>query len=132
MPSLSDFYYTLILINPGFSMPIFKCLYYFYSSDLTVIEIKRTDLPAGTPLSDIYKWLILTPQKEKVLELDFQSMNEVGDEESRTFVEGEFRFNSVEGYLNLLGEVFRLERKNQDEFPKDSRDLVKRYLSEIS
>ena len=111
-------------------MPSFKYLYYFTSTDISVIEIKRTDLPESAPLSDIYKWLILNLGTGKIFELDFKSMDKNDHEEFRTFVEGEFRFNTGEGYLSLLGKSFRLERKNQNEFPGESFELVKKYLSE--
>lgn len=116
---------------PGFTMLSFKCLYYFTSTDITVMETKRTDLTEGAPVSDIYKWLILSSQTGKIFELDFKSMDRNKNEEIRTFAEGEFRFNTVEGHLSLLGKSFRLNRKNQDEVPNDSLELVKKYFSEI-
>lgn len=111
-------------------MPSFKRLYYFISTDFSVLEIKRSNLPENAPLSDIYKWLILNLKSGKIFELDFKSMDKNDHEEFRTFVEGEFRFNTGEGHLSLLGKSFRLERKGQDEVPSESLDLVKKYLSE--
>jgi RimJ/RimL family protein N-acetyltransferase len=111
-------------------MPSFKCLYYFISIDISVLEIKITDLPENAPLSNIYKWLILDLKSGKIFELDFKSMDKNEHEEFRTFAEGEFRFNAGEGHLSLLGKSFRLERKDQDQISGESLDLVKKYLSE--
>lgn len=111
-------------------MPNFKILYYFSSPDILVLEIKRTGLPESAALSDIYKWLILSPKSEMVFELDFKSMDKNETEEFRTFVEGEFRFNTTEGYLSLLGKNYRLVRKGHDEVSSESLDVLKKYLSE--
>lgn len=112
-------------------MPSFKCLYYFTSFDTSVLEIKRTDLPEGALLSDIYKWLVLIHKSGKIFELDFKSMDKDKNGEFRTFVEGEFRFNTVEGYLSLLGKNFQLEIKDPKEVPGENLDLIRKYLSEI-
>jgi RimJ/RimL family protein N-acetyltransferase len=109
-------------------MAKFKCLYYFTSPDIDVMEIQRTDLPEGTPLSDIYKWLILKPLSGKVIELDFKSMDKNEREDIRTFVEGEFRFDSVQGHLTLLRKDFYFDRKAHNEVPVNSLDLVRDYL----
>ena len=109
-------------------MPTFKCLYYFYSTELSVIEIKRTDLPEGAPLSDIYKWLVLPSKSEEVIELHFKSMDKTETDEYRGFVEGEFRFNSVEGHLNLEGTSYRLEQKNPEEVPVDCLEFIRNLL----
>jgi hypothetical protein len=112
----------------GSVMPSFKCLYYFTSSEFSVVEIKRTDLVEGAPLSDIYRWLIVIPQKEEVFDLEFKSMQKIENEEFRSFVEGEFRFNRVEGYFNLLGKNFQLVFKNQNEVSDAILDLIAKHL----
>lgn len=109
-------------------MPTFKCLYFFHCEHLSVIEIKRTDLPEGAPLSDIYKWLVLPSQSEKVIELHFKSMDKTETEEFRGFVEGEFRFNSVEGHLSLQGTSYLLVRKNPEEVPVDCLGVIRNFL----
>jgi hypothetical protein len=109
-------------------MPSFKCLYYFTSSEFSVVEIKRTDLLEGAPLSDIYKWLIIIPQKEEVFDLKFKSMQKIENEEFRSFVEGEFRFNRVEGHFNLFDKNFQLDFKNQNEVSDAILDLIAKHL----
>lgn len=110
-------------------MPRFECLYSFVSHEISVLEIKRTDLSPNAPISDCYKWLIVSSKMGKVFELDFQSMNKTENEEYRKFVEGEFRFNEKEGKLNLLGKDYQLVRQDKQEASKDNLELVKDYLS---
>jgi hypothetical protein len=109
-------------------MPSFKCLYYFTSPEFSVVEIKRTDLVEGAPLSDIYKWLIVIPQKDEVFDLEFKSMQKIENEEFRSFVEGEFRFNRVEGHFNLFDKNFQLVFKNQNEVSEAILDLIAKHL----
>lgn len=111
-------------------MPSFKCLYYFTSPKISVVEIKRTDLLEGAPLSDIYKWLIIIPKTREVLDLEFKSMQKIENEDFRSFVEGEFRFNTVEGHFNLFGKNFQLNFKNQNEVSEAILDLIAKHLVE--
>lgn len=111
-------------------MPSFTCLYYFYSVDLSVVEIKRTDLAEDAPLSERYKWLVVIPETRKVLELDFRSMKNEGDNGLRIFVEGEFRFNKVDGQLSLLGEKHLLECQNPTEVSGAVLNQIAEHLSE--
>lgn len=110
-------------------MPNFKCLYYFYSTRLSVLEIKRTDLPDGAPLSEIYKWLVLPSDSDKVIELHFKSMDRSGSDEFREFQEGEFRFNTIEGNLYLDGIDFRLERKKVEDVTSETLEDVGSFIA---
>jgi RimJ/RimL family protein N-acetyltransferase len=111
-------------------MPSFECLYYFTSQETSVLEIKRTDLSTSAPLSERYKWLMVSQSSEIVCELDFKSMQKNESEEIRNFIEGEFRFKSVEGYLSLLGRNFCLKRKNQEQVCEYILKVVNEYLSD--
>lgn len=105
-----------------------KCLYYFTSDEISVIEIKRTELPEDAPLSEIYKWLIVSKNK-KIFELDFVSMGKSGDEESRVFVESDFKFNQFQGNFKILGKSFLLICNNPNELPSEELSLIQSYLS---
>lgn len=113
-------------------MPSFNTLYYFHSPDIDLIEIKRTDLADDAPLSDRYKWLVLFPKIEKVVALQFNSIEKRVDEEIRLFTEGDFRFNTLKGDFNFLNQNYHLDRKSSNDVPMKSFDLIRRYLIEVS
>ena len=110
-------------------MAHFECLYYFSSSDLNVIEIKRLDQPDHAPLSDIYKWFIVSLKTKKVFELDFKSMRQDAQRGERIFEEGILEFDDGSGKLHLLGQDILLSRYNKDEIPATTLKLIKNYLT---
>lgn len=109
-------------------MNSFKCLYYFTSPKISVIEIKRTDLAENAPLSETYKWLAIFNSSQTVVELKFKSMNQTESEEFRSFTEGDLKFNFREGDLNLRGERYGLERRNHEEVPSEILKTVEDFL----
>ncbi len=111
-------------------MPLIKCLHYFTSTDISLLEIQRTDHSESASPSSIYKWLVLSPKSGLVLELDFKLMGERERDEFRIFVEGEFRFNAKEGHLSLLGKNYQLERQGKEKVSIEILEIVKSYLCE--
>jgi hypothetical protein len=107
----------------------FKILYYFSSSEVTVLETKRLDLPASSPMGDIYKWLLVDSETGQVSELHFKSMNQSELEEQRIFLEGEFHFNQAEGRLRYLNKDYQLVRQHQDSVPESMTRLIMDYLN---
>lgn len=110
-------------------MPNFQFLYSFTSPKISVVEIQRLDQPAGAPLSDIYKWLVLPASEDKVFEFDFKAMAKAEDYETRTFVEGDLRFNQQGGSLKLLGEEHPLASEDLNSISHKKRESIKSYLS---
>jgi RimJ/RimL family protein N-acetyltransferase len=106
-----------------------KVLFAFSSPRLTVLEIKRPDLPDGSPLAEIFKWIVVVPGLPDVLELDFRSMESRGAEERRSFAEGELRWGVGEARLRLLGEDFELTRIEPSGVNAETIDLVHRSLT---
>lgn len=107
----------------------FECLYYFTSTKLSVVEIKRTDQAKNAPLSDIYKWFVISMPINQVSELSFKSMDKNDFEESRSFMEGTIRFSDKEGSLDYLGENHSLVRRNLHEIPDNILSIIDKYLA---
>lgn len=107
----------------------FECLYYFTSPEISVIEIKRTDLPKSAPISDIYKWLVISAALKNVSELSFKSMDKNDLEETRTFIEGDFKFDQKFGFLNHLGKGYSLDRQNQGAVSDEDLKIIEKYLT---
>lgn len=113
-------------------MANFKCLYYFTSPNISVIEIKRTDLAENAPLSETYKWLVIFNSSQTVVELKFKSMSKTDSDDFRSFSEGDLKFNLNEGDLNLRGERYGLERRNHEEVAPEILKTVEGYLEKSS
>lgn len=75
----------------------YNFLYAFTNQGTALVEIKRTDLPAGAPVGSVYHWLLI--QGTKVTKLTFKSM-EKGEVERREFAEGKLEFTPVQATFN--------------------------------
>ncbi len=100
----------------------FKVLYYFSSLELNLIEIKRTDLPEGSALSDVFVWLAI--QNGKMTKLKFVSMNKRATDEDRTFKQGKFLFNKFHGEMTMGGKNYDLNCESPESIPEDLLKLV--------
>jgi hypothetical protein len=69
----------------------FEVLYAYYSEDLDLFEIKRTDVSPESLKSDIYKWLVVSRIEGKLFPLTFIELQTHDEETIRTFNEGELR-----------------------------------------
>src|SRR4051812_9199225 len=105
-------------------MSYFKCLFFFSSPDWEVMEIKRTDLSESSPLSDVYKWLVIRKRFGKVWPLDFKSMSKDERGEARTFEEGALEFNELRANFNFLGEEHQLIRQVPIDLSEQSLRLI--------
>lgn len=74
--------------------PSFNCLYLFENPEISILEIKRTDVPSGTPKSDIYNWLLVDKMTLDITVLTFLSMKSDFNSEERFFGEGYLSFES--------------------------------------
>lgn len=59
------------------------------TTDLDLVEVKRLDQEESAPLSEVYKWLIVSNKLQKVFELDFKAMSRTSDKQTREFI-GEY------------------------------------------
>ena len=108
-------------------MPKLKYLYYFSSTQIDIIEVKRLDLK-DAPISDIYKWLILRKESGKIWELDFKSMHKTEDKEYRTFVEGALTFDHQRATQTLFNDEYTLDVLNPENIPLETSSLIEKYL----
>lgn len=84
-----------MLINP---FP-FKVLFCFENELQIIIEIKRTDLQSEDK-SLVYKWLKITKNPVEIQQLSFRSMDDSGENQTRTFVQGILKWNSDSALFN--------------------------------
>ena len=77
--------------------PSFICLYHLESDLLSILEIKRTDLPAESPKSDIYKWLCYDKASDTIVQLIFNASDSSEDVQERYFEQGYLKFNQQSG-----------------------------------
>ena len=73
---------------------LFECLYLFENIEICILEIKRTDLPAGAIKSDIYKWLLIEKDTLSVTNLTFIALDSSNLTEVRFFRQGYLSFDS--------------------------------------
>lgn len=86
----------------------FKCLYFFSSPTVDVMEVKRLGKPADAPPSEVYQWIILDKQKNETIKLSFKAM----EENKRTFDEAQLQFNEVKAILFWNNRMIDLSVKN--------------------
>lgn len=108
-------------------MASFKFLYSFKGAGIGLIEIKRTDLPERAPLSDIYKWLVITEDKEEVYALTFKSMCKDDHHEFRSFLEAELQFDKEQAVFHWSGKKYILHA-HQFEASHLVNKSIDRYL----
>lgn len=109
-------------------MRTFQYLYYFYYSDLSIVEVK-IDVPEDAPVADKYKWLVIPHDSSVVWGLRFQAMSEAGNKQFRTFAEGELDFDDSKATLTLMGREFKFERKQVSEVPAELDERVKKFIN---
>ncbi|RZL49498.1 MULTISPECIES: hypothetical protein [Pedobacter] len=60
------------------------------------MEVKRTDLPEGTDISQVYHWLYLDKITSSMVKLWFRSMDSSAEIEERYFEQGYLKFSNTE------------------------------------
>ena len=110
----------------------YSFLYYFQNEYMTLVEIKRTDLPEDSNPEQAYSWLVINPQTVEYKKLSFKSM---GTEmvngnliNIRVFNEGELRFHGLFAKFVYGPNSHLLENKISAEPGKKIADIVSTYL----
>lgn len=110
----------------------YSFLYYFQNEYMTLVEIKRTDLPEDSSPEQVYSWLVINPQTAEYKKLGFKSM---GTEmvngnliNIRVFDEGELRFDGLFAKFVYGPNSHLLENKSSAEPGKNIADIVSTYL----
>lgn len=79
----------------------FETLYYFMNENVSVIEIKRTDLPKDSSKEELYQWYFILNEELSLEKLKFESsfVDQVNGNEInvRKFENAEFRFDDSFG-----------------------------------
>ncbi len=70
----------------------FNVLFCFENELQIIIEIKRTDIQSEDK-SLVYKWLKITKTPIEIQQLSFRSMDDSGENQTRTFAEGMLKWN---------------------------------------
>lgn len=110
-------------------MDSFRMIYCFESPDAYIFETKRTDLPKDADLKDVYQWFYLNRSTHHLKHLVFRSMIKGAEEQSRTFLDAQFVFNSVGGtFQETSGEPFFVTNISSQELPREVRDSVGRWM----
>lgn len=76
---------------------LFNCLYYLENSEISIFEIKRLDLPEGSPVAEVYQWFLFNRSSGQLKPLKFQSMDSGVGIEERFFIEGYLKFGAEQG-----------------------------------
>ncbi|MFY7991769.1 MAG: hypothetical protein ACOVP4_00635 [Bacteriovoracaceae bacterium] len=110
----------------------YSFLYCFQNEYMTLVEIKRTDLPEDSTPEQVYSWLVINPQTAEYKKLGFKSM---GTEmvngnliNIRVFNEGELRFDGLFAKFVYGPNSHLLENKSSAEPSKNIADIVSTYL----
>jgi hypothetical protein len=77
----------------------FRVLFCFENSVQLLLEIKRTDIQSEDK-SKVYQWLRIEKSTPEISRLHFQAMDASGEQQSRTFAEGELTWNSGSARFN--------------------------------
>lgn len=75
----------------------FRVLFLLQSSALTLLEIRRLDLPDSAPKGALYRWLRYEAATETLTALDFVSMHAAPPLEERQFRQGTLEFSAEVG-----------------------------------
>jgi hypothetical protein len=77
----------------------FQVLFCFEDEFKLIAEIKRTDIQSEDK-SLVYKWLYIDKSSSQLLQLSFQSMNQLNGEQIREFTEGILAWNATSVKFN--------------------------------
>lgn len=112
--------------------PAFKILYHLENGTHHIIEIKRTDLDAGTDPSDQFRWLYIDKSSLTINQLWFSSMDSSGHVEERYFEQGYLKFNSKEGtFIEKFNSAqHQLINKSGENPGAELKDAIEKYLAE--
>ena len=100
----------------------YEVLYYLMNEKVTLVEIKRSDLPSNSPKEHIYQWLVMKGG-EAIRQLEFSSMKE--EEVAgkliniRVFKGAELRFDELFGKFVLGDELFILKNCSSEKVPQN-------------
>lgn len=108
-------------------LPLYEVLFLFSAPQGYLAEIKRLNLPTGTPKGAVYQWLWI--QGTTVTALQFVDMAD-GPQPQRTFKEGLLSFDDRQGELRFSsGRTVQLVTEANKTLPQPLMRLVNLHLS---
>jgi len=109
----------------------FETLYYFMNEEVSLVEVKRTDLETED-LGQLLHWLKVVKATNEVVKMPFKSMNsEVVNGNTiniRVFENGELRFDDDFGKFLHDNDGHIIMNKPVNETPKDVLNSVGEFL----
>ncbi len=113
------------------AVPI-KILYFLDSEEMTLLEVKLTDLPPETDKSKVCFWLMLDTSSGKTEKLVFVSMESETGKEERLFTKGKLIFNISSGIFETAQKRYPLKIRPADRLPKKIKETIQDYFSGIT
>lgn len=107
-----------------------QILYAFHAPSHFVLEVKRLDLPEGSPPGQKFHWLYLNEDQQKIQKLKFKASHSHPVYEQRDFENAWLRFDQLQAELNVAGELpLTLAKTPPFELPDEVRLKILSYLN---
>ncbi|AIZ64296.1 hypothetical protein PK28_12485 [Hymenobacter sp. DG25B] len=115
-------------------MPItYRPLFFLENDSISLVEIKRTDLPGEQNPDQVYHWLRFDKKTQQLQKQAFVSMNSQPTLQERTFQQGQLQFTTETGtYTDQeTGQRQELRVQNPAELPEDLTRAIAAYLQAL-
>ncbi len=116
-------------------MKNFEPLFLFVNENITLFEIKRTDIPQDSPPDKLYHWLTVSknsPQARRLTFVDMGVENISGNDINfRVFKEGELRFDSNFAKFVLDNDGHIIMNVPTKDFPENLITITQNYLQSL-
>lgn len=112
----------------------YKILYLFENAETLIMEVKRTDLPEGTDIAQVYHWLYLDKLTFSMVKLWFRSMDSSAEIEERFFEQGYLKFSNTEATFieKYNSSQHKLINYTHHPLSKDTHHLIEDYFKQPS
>ncbi|VAW28699.1 hypothetical protein MNBD_BACTEROID07-58 [hydrothermal vent metagenome] len=109
----------------------FKTLYFLEGNEITLAEIRRTDLPGETDKSKLYFWFLLKKKTGRISRLEFVSMKSDTGKEERIFNQGKLSFDQFLGKFEDINGELTLKNQPAHELPEMTRKKINTFLRNL-
>ncbi|WP_316805612.1 hypothetical protein [Pedobacter nototheniae] len=112
--------------------PIFKSLYHLENSEISIIEIERSDLPANAEIYERFQWIKFDKCTSKITALTFVSMKADEEEQTRIFEGASLKFNFAEASFSENNQVEQVLKNNTEEgISATTEQFITNYLTGV-
>jgi hypothetical protein len=115
-------------------MPVpYHWLFFLENDSISIVEIKRTDLPGEQNPDKVYHWLLFDKDTQQLQKLAFVSMNSQPTLQERTFQQGQLQFTTETGtYTDQeTGQRQELRVQHPEVLPEDLTRAIAAYLQAL-